>query len=525
MKTNILIFILIVFVCMVSQPAGAYTQLTTYQNEPGGSIGYWLTFLDPGSAGTWGNVTYMKVVGSFGKAGTVTGYTDYPVSLKQTSCSGTQRGTADLTFVINNASPQTNVVYPGSTVEFKNINVSITTDTPLFVCNETSVLGSSLGSVNMARNNTISYGLNGIVMSASSGEIGSGVYTTYSGFAEDPIVNFIAYPLDGYSPLDVRFTAINITNSTGLTWTFGDGSFGYNSTVINHTYQNPGMYSVSMKYFNSTGSESTIVKTNYVLASIPSGMIVNLDVKNAITGALIQDSTVSIRNLTSGVWRNTTAPTGLVYFSTTDPGYLYPLSQGQNITLAANKSGYRDASETFAIPYNNYRARLFLMPTSVTNATGAGTVVVNVVRNKDGLTVSGMSVVADTGQIGVTNSAGAVTLYNVTAGARIIKVSDPDGAYQQTEKSITLTAGETKLVVVQVVLNGESPVDTPITPTTTGTFDPSDPASYGEYGNYTSSEMNQAGGFVILQMLGQLFSLWPLVVMGIFVKFMKSAFT
>lgn len=342
------------------------------------------------------------------------------------------------------------------------------------------------------------------------------------------LVNFTGTPLDGYNPLEVNFTISNFTgvNSTPVTWIWGDGSSeAGNTSTITHTYQNPGIYTVILNYFNVTGNPESITKTNYVLASLPSGMIVNLDVKNAITGALIQDSTVSIRNVSTGVWRNTTAPTGLVYFSTTDPGYLYPLSLNQTITLAANKSGYYDASDTFAIPYNNYRARLFLMPTSVTNATGAGTVVVNVVRNKDGLTVSGMSVVMDTGQIGVTNSAGAVTLYNVTAGDRVVKVTDPDGAYQDTEKSFSLTAGETELIVVQVVLDGESPVDVPVTPTTTTTFDPSDPSSYGEYGNYTAPQMNEAGGFVILQMLGQLFSLWPLVVMGIFFKFMKSAFS
>lgn len=192
----------------------------------------------------------------------------------------------------------------------------------------------------------------------------SGWNATYSDYG-DP--TFTGYPLDGYSPLEVSFTIQNTTmiNATGTSWTFGDGQTSSSTTsIVNHTYQNPGIYTVSMQYFNQTGGSVTITRTNYVLASIPSGMIVNLDVKNAITGALIQDSTVSIRNVTSGVWRNTTAPTGLVYFSTTDPGYLYPLSQNQTITLAANKSGYRDASETFAIPYNNYRARLFLMPTS-----------------------------------------------------------------------------------------------------------------------------------------------------------------
>lgn len=342
-------------------------------------------------------------------------------------------------------------------------------------------------------------------------------------------IDFIGYPLDGYSPLSVNFTVVNFTsiNETGISWSFGDGQTELSSeSFITHIYQNPGIYTVTMEAFNNSGFWNTVIKTNYVLASTPSGMVVNLDVKNGLTGALIQDATVGIQNTSTGVWRNTTAPTGLVYFTSTDPGYLYPLSQGQSITLAANKSGYKDAAETFAIPYNNYRARLFLMPDSIANETGAGTVVVNVIRNKDGLTVSGMSVVMDTGQVGLTNTAGATTLFNVTAGNRVVKVSDPDGGYMPTEKSFNLTAGETKLVVVEVVRVGETPVETPVspTPTTRGTYDPDDPNS-PVYGNYTTSEINEQGGAGVLGMLAQLIQLWPLAIVMLLMKALKSAMT
>ena len=344
-----------------------------------------------------------------------------------------------------------------------------------------------------------------------------------------PEPNFTGYPLDGYAPLSVSYTVHNATsiNTTGSSWNFGDGQvLTSTATLVNHTYQNPGIYTVSMQYFNASGTSNTITKNNYVLASLASGMIVNLDVKDAISGALIQDSTVSIKNTTTGVWRNTSAPTGLVYFSTTDPGYLYPLSLNQSITLAANKTGYKDASETFNIPYNNYRARLFLMPTTITNATGTGNVVANVVRNLDGLTISGISVVMDSGQMGITNSAGATTLYNVTAGTRYATVTDPDGAYQTTKYAFNLSAGETKLIVIQMVKTGETPVTTfgSPTPTVTGTYDPNDPNS-PVYGNYSTSQINEQGGAGVLGMLMQLIQLWPLIVIGILFKFLRSAFT
>lgn len=340
--------------------------------------------------------------------------------------------------------------------------------------------------------------------------------------------NFTGNPVDGYSPLAVTFTAINVTNTTSIQWTFGDGQTAdVNSTTTIHTYENPGIYTVSMKYWNVSGSTETITKPDYVLASVPSGLAVNLDIKNAITGVLVQDSTVGIRNTSSGVWRNTTAPTGLVYFTSTDPGYLYPLSQNQSITLAANKSGYQDASTTFNIPYNNYRSILYMMPTSIINATGNGTVVVNVIRALNGLTVSGMSVALDTGHVGITNTAGAVTLFNVTAGERTASVTDPDGAYLPTEKAFVLSAGETKLVTVYVARDDDPPIDpddpfTSPTPTPTRTYDPNDPSS-PVYGNYTTSEINQQGGAGVLAMLAQLIALWPAIVVFAFLKFMRSA--
>lgn len=335
--------------------------------------------------------------------------------------------------------------------------------------------------------------------------------------------DFIGYPLDGYSPISVIFTSLNMTNTSAFQWTFGDGSTGTGVNVT-HIYNNPGIYSVSLGFYNKSGVAGTITKNNYVLVSNVSGMIVNLDVKDAISGALIQDSTVGIKNTSSGVWRNTTAPTGLVYFSTTDPGYLYPMIQGQSITLAANKTGYNDASTTFNIPYNNYRSRLFLMPLNVINSTGTGTVVVNTIRNKDGLTISGISVVLDSGQIGLTNTAGATTLYNVSAGTRYATVTDPDKGYQDTKTSFNLTAGETKLVVIQMVRVGEQPVETPgsPTPTPTGTYDPADPNS-PVYGNYTTSQINEQGGAGVLGMLLQLIQLWPLIVVFALMKFIKSA--
>lgn len=344
-------------------------------------------------------------------------------------------------------------------------------------------------------------------------------------------VNFTGNPLDGYSPLSVNFTISNYTAmSTTLIskWSWGDGQQeNVTSATATHIYSNPGIYTVSLNYYNTSGFEKTITKNNYVLTSNPSGLIVYLDIRDATSpNPFIQDSTGSIQNITSGVWRNVTAPSGKMYFSTTDPGYLYSLSQNQSIRLCANKTGYRDDCSLFNIPYNFYTAKLFLMPTNIVNATGAGTVVASVVHNTNGLTISGISIALDTGQMGITNSAGATTLFNVTSGLRYATATDTDGVYLPTKLAFNLTAGETKLVVIQMLRPGETPVVTPVAPgvTPTGTYDPNDPNS-PVYGNYSTTQINEQGGAGVLGMLLQLGQLWPLVMVGLLMKFMKSAFS
>jgi len=363
------------------------------------------------------------------------------------------------------------------------------------------------------------------------GTLGDYYYFSNQSYVPVPLeVNFTGYPLDGYNPLDVMFSIQNVSevNATGAQFTFGDGQIGNTTTSsINHTYLNPGIYSVSMNYFNTSGYPFTISKNNYVLASTPTGMIVYLDIKDALSpNPFIQDSTGSIQNRTTLIWRNVTTSSGKMYFSTTDPGYLYPLSQNQSIQLCANKSGYRETCDTFNIPYNGYLKQLFLMPTNVVNATGTGMVVASAIHNTNGLPISGISVVMDTGQMGITNSAGATTLYNVTAGTRYATATDTDGVYLPTKYAFNLTAGETKLIVIQMLRPGETPVTTPVSPTPTpsGTYDPNDPNS-PVYGNYTTSQINQEGGAGILGMLMQLIQLWPLILVGVLMKFLKSTFS
>jgi hypothetical protein len=247
---------------------------------------------------------------------------------------------------------------------------------------------------------------------------------------------------------------------------------------------------------------------------VEDAITVNLDVKNAITGVAIGGATVGIQNTSSGIWRNSTSPTGLTYYQSTGTSHEYPLSIGQTITLGASAQGYAPGSTTFAIPYTNYRAYINLVPTTVTPATGYGTLVVNVVRNKDGLPVSGATVTVEDGhtKIASTNSAGVITFYNVTAGTHEVIVSTPYYAYEQATKSIDISGGETLFATVQLVSVGETPVPTYVAPTT----------AVPTY-NASGGQLNETGSTGLMSMMGTVIQLWPVILVILFMKFMKSA--
>ena len=266
----------------------------------------------------------------------------------------------------------------------------------------------------------------------------------------------------------------------------------------------------TVNYFDST---NTTVNTTVNVTPSHDLVIINLDIKDALTGALIHNSGTGIRNVTSGTWRNSTSPTGLVYFDSTGAAYEYPLSIGENITLAGSGTGYKPDSITFAIPYSNYRAYLNLVPNTVINATGTFTLVVTVVNNKNGLPITGASVTLDTGAMKASNSAGAATFRNVTAGDRQVTVGSPEGqGYSSAVQSVTGTSGETKMITVQLVREGETPVPTYVSPVPTTI-----PA-----GNYSSGALNDQGSAGLVQMMGQIISLWPVVFLMGFIYFARK---
>jgi PKD repeat protein len=288
---------------------------------------------------------------------------------------------------------------------------------------------------------------------------------------DTPVCNFTAIPQSGPQPLTVVLSDLSSNNATSWNWhLYRPGTGHYISTAKNWTAGplEAGSWTVDLNATNAGGS-CHLHMPGYITVSEGAGyVVVNLDIKNAITGALIQDSPVGIRNVTNGVWRNSTCATGLIYFDSTGVAWEYPLALGETITLAASPTGYTPAWHDLTIPYSDYRDYLYLLPSSIIPGAGKGIVIVNVISNRNGVSVSGASVVLDTGQMGSTNTAGAITFLNVSAGSRTVTVSTPDFGYETTSKTFDLASAETKFITIQLILTGETPVPTfqPISTTT-----------------------------------------------------------
>jgi hypothetical protein len=205
---------------------------------------------------------------------------------------------------------------------------------------------------------------------------------------------------------------------------------------------------------------------------------INLDVKNAITGALITDADVGIHDDARGIWRNSTAPTGQVYFTTTGTAYEYPIYIGESITLAAGHVGFSPAWVGFSVYDTESLFTLSLVPNNIPILNGTFNLIVTVTEpgTISDHPIQGASVSLDTGEMKATNTAGASTFYNVTAGNRSITASK--SGYNTREAYIVGLDGETHLKWIVLTLEGTTPAPT----ATTATTDPNQAASGGILG-------------------------------------------
>jgi PKD repeat protein len=303
-------------------------------------------------------------------------------------------------------------------------------------------------------------------------------YEYSSNAALIPICSFTAAPTSGQSPLLVTFTDTSLNNPTSFNWNITDSSTGVpvllSSAPVWQNFVNGAnkQFDINFTASNAYGS-CNLFSPQYLHTTTANLIILNLDVRDALSGNLIAGSSVGIYNATSNIWRNTTAPTGLVYYDSSDVTPQIPLSIGQNVTLAAGAYGYSDASTIVIIPYNGYTATLNLMPKTAVNATGTFWLTVNVIKNEDGLPLNSAVVQVLSGGNSYqqyTNSAGTTTFQNITSGYTF-SVTAFAQAYTAQTKILPKDADFIN-VSFSLVRIGGTPVTTPVSPAPTETPTP-----------------------------------------------------
>jgi len=87
-----------------------------------------------------------------------------------------------------------------------------------------------------------------------------------------PTATFSADVVSGLAPLTVTFTATTSGLVEGWLWTFGDGETATTGPVVQHTYQTPGVFDVSLTVSNTSGSYVTS-EPDYIAVSEPTPQV------------------------------------------------------------------------------------------------------------------------------------------------------------------------------------------------------------------------------------------------------------
>ncbi|MBI3135429.1 MAG: gliding motility-associated C-terminal domain-containing protein [Bacteroidetes bacterium] len=83
-----------------------------------------------------------------------------------------------------------------------------------------------------------------------------------------PVVSFVADTLVGCAPFVVNFTNTTPVPTHNCVWNFGDG-FGQLCDSIEHTYMNPGVYTVTLTVQGDGGCPASTTYTNYITVVEP----------------------------------------------------------------------------------------------------------------------------------------------------------------------------------------------------------------------------------------------------------------
>jgi PKD repeat protein len=176
-----------------------------------------------------------------------------------------------------------------------------------------------------------------------------------------PIVMFTSNVSIGSPPLAVKFTDTSLNSPTQWVWNFGDNTY---STIQNpsHTYNQSGIYTVTLTESNGGGSNSTtgtitvVTLVGYNRQDLPMNGYYSYTffVKDGSTGYPVNSFTVT----------DSAGNTAQI----TDGKYVQTFPYGMT-SFTVSSSGYQTQKATYLIDDQNENSTMVLYPSPVTNTT------------------------------------------------------------------------------------------------------------------------------------------------------------
>ncbi|GAB4409951.1 MAG: hypothetical protein OHK0039_13970 [Bacteroidia bacterium] len=140
---------------------------------------------------------------------------------------------------------------------------------------------------------------------------------------EGVVPNFVADDTVGCAPFTVIFSDLSSNlPATGWNWDFGDGTTLSGVANPTHTYQNDGLYTVTLIVSDNLGCSDTLVRTDYIFLRRPEAILYADQTSgcNPVTITFFADSSVVYGSVVEHEWCITEVATGQTDCVTTDGG-------------------------------------------------------------------------------------------------------------------------------------------------------------------------------------------------------------
>lgn len=185
-----------------------------------------------------------------------------------------------------------------------------------------------------------SIGITAITRSVNANGGNGAVVITWTDPPAIPVANFTATPLTGPEDLVVQFTDTSSSTRTAWEWDFGDGTAFGNTQNPQHTYVNPGTYTVRMRATNVSGTSAWTTKTNYITVTVVAPTADFGFFGNAIEGVPFQFGNLSTGQQITYNWDFGTS--GVADSADFEPLITFPNAGTFTVTLTATNPGGSD---------------------------------------------------------------------------------------------------------------------------------------------------------------------------------------